>query len=53
MQAYGGANFVPIAVPNICLQNFELNSNKLFLRANSATLIMSSLGTVLSINLSY
>ena len=33
--------------------DFELNSNKLFLRTNSAILIMSSAGMVLSINLSY
>ena len=33
MQAYGGANFVPIAVPDICWKTL-LNSKKIFISTN-------------------
>ena len=36
IQAYEGAKFVPIAIPDIYLQNLKANSNKLFLRTKSA-----------------
>ena len=38
MQAYGAANVVPIALPEICHFISLLNSKKLFLRTNSANL---------------
>ena len=38
--AYGGANLVPIAVPETCLI-LLLNSNKLFFNTNSAILTKS------------
>ena len=44
MQAYGGANVVPIAVPEICWNMSLLNSKKLLLNTNSAILIKSSVG---------
>ena len=36
MHAYGGANFVPMAVPEICCFIFESSSKKLFFRTNLA-----------------
>ena len=44
MQVYGGANLVPIAVPKICYLFSLLNSEKLFLRTNSANLTRSLVG---------
>ena len=44
MQAYGGANLVPIAVPEICWNVSLLNSKNLLLNTNSAILIKSSVG---------
>ena len=41
---YGGANLVPIAVPEICCLTLSLNSNKLFFRTNSANLTSSLVG---------
>ena len=41
--AYGGANLVPIAVPETCLI-LLLNSKKLFFNINSAILTKSSVG---------
>ena len=46
MQAYGGVNLVPIAVPEICWNVSLLNSRKLLLNSNSAFLIKSSVGIV-------
>ena len=34
---YGGANFVPIAVPRFCFKVFSKKVKKLFLRATSAS----------------
>ena len=53
IDAYGGANIVPIAVPDICLQNLESNSNNLFLRTKSAILTILSVDTVLLEEFSY
>ena len=36
MHTYGGANFVTMAVPEICCFIFESNSKKLFFRTNLA-----------------
>ena len=36
IHAYGGANLVPMAVPEIFCLTFESNSKKLFLSTNSA-----------------
>ena len=44
MQAYGGANLVPIAAPEICCLISLLNSKKLLLRTNSANLTRSLAG---------
>ena len=46
IEAWGGANLVPIAALDICLQMFSSNSKQLFLRINSATEIISLLGTL-------
>ena len=35
IQLYSGENFIQIAVPDICLQNLESNSNKLILPISS------------------
>ena len=47
IHAYGGANLVPMAVPEICCLTFESNSNKLFLSTNSAMSTKSTDGTLL------
>ena len=44
MQAYRGANLIPIAVAEISCLISMLNSKKLFLRTNSANLTRSSFG---------
>ena len=45
MQAYEGANLVPIALPEICYLISLLNSKKeMFLRTNSANLTSSLAG---------
>ena len=36
IHAYGGANLVPMAIPEICCLTFEPNSKKLFLSKSSA-----------------
>ena len=48
MHAYGAANFVPMAVPEICCFIFESNSTKLFFRANLAICRRSSVAILLS-----
>ena len=42
--AYGGANLVPIAVPETCCLILLLNSKKLFFNTNPAILTKSSVG---------
>ena len=41
MHAYGGANLIPMAVPEICGLQSPLNSKYLFLSTNSAILTRS------------
>ena len=41
--AYGGANFIPIAVPRKCLKFFLTNSKMLFFRTISASSMRVSL----------
>ena len=48
IHAYGGANLVPMAVPEICCLTFESNSKILFLSTNSAMSTKSADGTFLS-----
>ena len=48
MHTYGGANFVPMAVPEICCFIFESNSKKLFFRTNLAICRRSSVAILLS-----
>ena len=47
IHAYGGANLVPTALPEICCLTFESNSKKLFLSTNSAVSNKSVDGTFL------
>ena len=47
IHAYGGANLVPMPVPEICYLTFESNSKKLFLSANSSMSTKSADGTFL------
>ena len=44
MQAKGGLNLVPIAVPDFCCLIYPSNSKKIFLRTYSAICSMSSVG---------
>ena len=44
--AYGGANLVPVAVPEICYLICLLNLKQLFFRTKSAILISSLVGIV-------
>ena len=48
IHVYGGANLVPMAVPEICRLTFESNSKKLFLSTNSTMSTKSAVGTFLS-----
>ena len=45
IQAYGGVNFVEIAVSDVLFQTFSLISKQLFLRKNYAIEMISSVGT--------
>ena len=47
IHAYGGANVIPMAVPEICCLTFESDSKKLFLSTNSAMSTKSAGGTEL------
>ena len=49
---YGGANFVPIAVPRFCLCVFFPNVNMLFFNTTSAKSIMVSVETYFSFRVS-
>ena len=44
MQAKGGLNLVPIAVPDFCCLTCSSNPQKIFLRKYSAICSMSSVG---------
>ena len=48
MHAYGGANFVPMALPVICCFIFESNSKKLFFKTNLAIFRRSSVEILVS-----
>ena len=48
IHAYGGANLVPMAVPETCCLTFESNSKKLFLSTSSAMSTKFAEGTFLS-----
>ena len=49
---YGGANFVPIAVPRFCLSVFFPNVNMLFFNTTSSQSIMVSVETYFSFRIS-
>ena len=49
MYAQGGANFVPIAVPEICWYTLVSNSKKLFFKTSFAILIRFSVGISLRV----
>ena len=49
---YGGANFVPIAVPRFCLSVFFPNVNTLFFNTTSAKPIMVSVEAYVSFRVS-
>ena len=48
IHVYGGANLVPMAVPETCCLTFGSNSKKFFLSTNSAMSTKSAEGTFLS-----
>ena len=48
MHAYGGANFVPMTLPEICCFIFESNSKKLFFKTNLSIFRRSSVEILLS-----
>ena len=53
MQAYEGTHLVPIAVPDICSKNWELNSKKWFFNTRSSSFVIPSVCIILCGNLSH
>ena len=53
MHAYGGANSIPLTVPEICCFIFESNSKNLFFRTNLAVPRRFSVAILLSSRSSY